>query len=136
MKASQPVVSLGSSNSFITGLPGVIPAVEWFEENITDLLVDAVDNAVADATDRLQEKAENIEGWDVIADDLRVTAEQGQIIVGHRTDSQEMNFYTSVLEYGTGEQSPSPLLRKTLQKEESRIPSAIHAALEQDLPVA
>lgn len=136
MVASQPAASNGSSNSFITGFPGVIPAVEWFEANVSELLNDAVDDALDAATDRLQDRAEGIEGWADIADDLRVTAEQGQIVVGHKTDSREMNLYATTIEYGDGDRSPSPLLRKTLQKDESRIPSAIYAALEKDLPVA
>ena len=136
MKASQPAVSTGSSAPLISGFPVVIPAVEWFEENISDLLIGAVDDATQDATERLRDKASGIEGWDAVAGALSVKVSTGEIVVGQEAGSPEMNEYVNAMEYGANGSPPSPLLRKTLSKEEKRIPNAIHRALEEDLPVA
>jgi len=136
MKASQPTVPNGSSAPLISGFPVVIPAVEWFEENISDLLIEAVDDATKDATERLRDKASDIEGWDAVAGALSVKVSDGEIVVGQEAGSPELNEYINALEYGVNENPPSPLLRKTLSREEKRIPTAIHRALEEDLPVA
>jgi hypothetical protein len=136
MKASQPDVSNGSSASFISGSPIVVPAVEWFEENIVDILMSAIDSAEKSATKELRDKASSIKGWDKIAEDLKVSVEGGEIVVGQTGSFTDLNSYSSDLEYGTGESPPSPLLRKTMIREETKLVSDIHRNLEKDLPVA
>jgi len=136
MKASQPAASFGSSKPFITGVPVVIPATEWFEENIIDIIGAAASVAEQEATEYLQDRAESIRGWSDISDYLSVQIMNGEIIVGQKASSSALSDYISDLEYGVGEQSPSPLLRKTLAKVTKSIPASIHQSIGEDIPIA
>ena len=136
MEASQPAASFGSSKPFITGVPVVIPATEWFEENIIDIIGAAAALAEQEATEYLQDRAESIRGWSDISDYLRVQIMNGEIMVGQKSSSSALSDYISDLEYGVGEQSPSPLLRKTLAKVTKSIPASIHQSIEEDIPIA
>lgn len=136
MKASQPAASFGSSKPFITGVPVVIPAIEWFEESIVDIIGSAAAVAEQEATEYLQDRAESIRGWSDISDYLRVQIMNGEIMVGQKSSSSALSDYVSDLEYGTGEQPPSPLLRKTLAKVTKSIPASMYQSIEEDLPIA
>jgi hypothetical protein len=136
MKASQPAASFGSSKPFITGIPVVIPATEWFDDNLYDIIDAAATEAEQAATEYLQDRAESTPGWSVISDQLHVEMLNGEVTVGQKRSSKELSNYISDLEYGVEEQPPSPLLRKTLARVTKTIPASIHRSIEQDIPIA
>jgi hypothetical protein len=135
MQAYQSNISHGSSKSFIAGAPYVVSSTEEFAENFISEVVDHIDDLLRDATQELQEKANNNEDWSPYAGLLDVSIDRGTVSYTHRGNGQD-DYDMAMLEFGGPDGSPNPLLRMFAIEHAPRMAMDLSRRMTEGVPLA
>lgn len=132
--ASTTRTSSGST-SWFSGAPAFIAYTYDWADDFENTLGKAIESAKGYASKSLRYGASQDDAWKPYADNLSVEYADGAFHYVLSGTPEEIQAMTD-LEYGTPTQSPNPLLRPQLQRQNDILAHRIDLILAQEAPVA
>ena len=132
MKASQPVTSIDSGKSFISGLPFLIDDSDIVSESHLDEIMESIDTILGQVTNDLRYEAATDPAWSRHAEYLNVRFDNGKMVVSYDGPFEDE---VRAIEYGTTDMPPSPLMRSAVADADS-VSSRVNKEVKARTPLA
>lgn len=101
-----------TSKDIMSGTPSVALYAEYLTEVYPEIMQEAALTAAAQLQRVATERAKATPAWEKLASYVEVFADNGDIVLGTQNPAWADAMRT--VEYGTGDEAPSPVLRTTL----------------------
>lgn len=129
---------MSSSSSVISGDFGISTLAVDMANSLVSEIAGHIDVAAEIAADYLRDLPRSNGAWSAwrpVASLLEVGVEHGDIVISHSGSSSDAE-HIMALEYGTGEQPPSPLARNNRDDIRDHVNSYLADEMRKDIPLA